>query len=43
MAMTKTKRRKRFTGTHAPGLTAIDFLYRRLTGDATGFAPIGKH
>lgn len=42
MAMTKTKRRKRFTDADAPGLTPVDFIYRRLTGDSTGFAPIWK-
>ena len=41
-AARKTKRIKRHTAAPKSTLTVIDLIYRRLTGDTTGRAPIGK-
>lgn len=41
-AARKTKRLKRQTAAPKQTLTVIDLIYRRMTGDATGKAPIGK-
>lgn len=38
-AARKTKRLKRQTTGPTQTLRVVDFLYRRLTGDATGLAP----
>jgi hypothetical protein len=38
----KTKRLKRQTATATQTLTVVDLIYRRLTGDETGLAPIGR-
>lgn len=38
----RTKRFKRHTAQPKSTLTVVDLIYRRLTGDATGKAPIGK-
>lgn len=38
----KTKRRKRQSAGPKPTLTVIDLIYRRLTGDTTGLAPVGR-
>jgi hypothetical protein len=41
-AARKTKRLRRQTAAPKQTLTVIDFIYRRLTGDETGLAPIGR-
>ena len=41
-AARKTKRIKRFVADPKPSIMVIDFIYRRVTGDTTGYAPIGK-
>lgn len=38
----KTKRIKRLVADPKPSITVIDMIYRRLTGDLTGKAPIGR-
>jgi hypothetical protein len=39
----KTRRKRQAKAASGqPSLTVIDFIYRRLTGDTTGKAPIGK-
>jgi hypothetical protein len=41
-AARKTKRLKRHTAGPQSTLTAIDLIYRRLTGNETGLAPVGR-
>ena len=35
-------KRKSINQNSGPVLSPVDFLYRRLTGDQTGFAPVSK-